>query len=272
MNAVTDIATGTGAPVSKEAVSGAASRTRNRYDVVGGHALSPPRRGSLARRMLLIAAGWITFLLLVGGFALDRTLTGLVERNFDDQLSYLLNTMIVVSEIGEDGEVRFNRQIGEPRFLEPNSGLYWQINAAGQENFPSLSLSPDPSRSLWDRTLKTRNGEFDAQPFFYDSDQFENEPLRMVERTVRLPDSDSGVDFRRGVVPRRVGFADRAHPFDPVLEFRGAGLRSSADGDVADMVRPWPIAPGARRHPAYANDRDQSADRTPAGRGAAAGR
>lgn len=145
--------------------------------------------------MMLIAAGWITFLLLVGGFTLDRTLTSLVERNFDDQMNYLLNTMIVVSEIGPDGEVRFNRQIGEPRFLEPNSGLYWQIEAAGQEDFPSPSLSPDPSRSLWDRTLKLQADHFDAEPHFYDSYQFENEPMRMVERTVRLPDSNAQWTF-----------------------------------------------------------------------------
>ena len=42
-----------------------------------------PRTGSLSRRMILIAAGWITMLLLVGGVALDRTLAGLLTRQFD---------------------------------------------------------------------------------------------------------------------------------------------------------------------------------------------
>ena len=42
--------------------------------------------GSLSRRMMLIAAGWITILLLVGGIALDRTLANLITRNFDEQL------------------------------------------------------------------------------------------------------------------------------------------------------------------------------------------
>ena len=37
--------------------------------------LGPRHTGSLARRMGLIAAGWITVLLLGGGIALDRTLT-----------------------------------------------------------------------------------------------------------------------------------------------------------------------------------------------------
>ena len=95
--------------------------------------------------MMLIAARWITVLLLVGGFALDRTLTSLVTRNFDEQLGYMLTAMIGSAEIGPDGEVFFNRPLGDQRFLEPNSGLYWQISGKGHEDFPS--------RSLWDRSL-----------------------------------------------------------------------------------------------------------------------
>ena len=56
-----------------------------------------PARRSLAARMMAIAALWIGVLLLGGGFALDRTLTRMVESNFDEQLEYLLNAMIVTS-------------------------------------------------------------------------------------------------------------------------------------------------------------------------------
>ncbi|MDD3798894.1 MAG: histidine kinase, partial [Novosphingobium sp.] len=93
-----------------------------------------PHTGSLSRRMMLIAAGWITILLLLGGIALDRTLTGLIEKNFDDQLEYMLTAMIGAAEIGPDGEVFFNRPLGDQRFLEPNSGLYWQITGEGHED------------------------------------------------------------------------------------------------------------------------------------------
>ena len=44
--------------------------------------------------MLLIAAGWITVLLLLGGVALDRALTSLITSNFDEQLGYMLTGMI----------------------------------------------------------------------------------------------------------------------------------------------------------------------------------
>jgi len=137
--------------------------------------------GSLSQRMMLIAAGWITFLLLVGGIALDRTLTSLITRNFDEQLGYMLTAMIGSAEIGPDGEVFFNRPLGDQRFLEPNSGLYWQIRAQGHEDFPS--------RSLWDRSLQVRADHFDNEPHVYDSDEFDSEPLRVMERTIILPGS-----------------------------------------------------------------------------------
>ena len=139
--------------------------------------------GSLSRRMMLIAAGWITVLLLFGGIALDRTLTGLVLRNFDEQLEYMLTAMVGAAEIGPDGEVFFNRPLGDQRFLEPNSGLYWQISGKGHEDFPS--------RSLWDRSLRMRGDHFDSAPHIYDSDEFAGEPLRRIERSIILPGSDT---------------------------------------------------------------------------------
>jgi signal transduction histidine kinase len=148
---------------------------------------APPHTGSLAQRMMLIAAGWIIVLLLLGGLALDRTLAGLVTRNFDEQLGYMLTGMVVSAEIGPDGEVFFNRSLGDQRFLEPNSGLYWQISGRGHDDFPS--------RSLWDRSLKTRQGGFDAQPRSYDSDQFAGEPLRVMERSIILPGSQTNWRF-----------------------------------------------------------------------------
>jgi len=146
-------------------------------------ATTPPHTGSLSRRMMLIAAGWITILLLLGGIGLDRTLTGLVTRNFDNQLGYMLTAMVGSAEIGPDGEVFFNRPLGDQRFLEPNSGLYWQISGKGHEDFPS--------RSLWDRSLEVRVDHVDNQPHAFNSYQFANEPLRVMERSIILPGSET---------------------------------------------------------------------------------
>ena len=132
---------------------------------------------------MLIAAGWITFLLLVGGITLDRTLNGLITRNFDEQLEYMLTAMIGAAEIGPDGEVYFNRPLGDQRFLEPNSGLYWQIRGKGHEDFPS--------RSLWDRSLRVHSSRFDSEAHTVDSDEFAGEPLRVMERSIMLPGSET---------------------------------------------------------------------------------
>lgn len=133
--------------------------------------------------MIIIAAAWITFLLISGGLALDRVLTNSVEQNFDNQLEYVLTAMIASAEIGPDGEVRLNRPLGDQRFLEPNSGLYWQINGNG--------TVPFPSRSLWDRTLQSGKDPSDGKLHFRNSNEFPNEELRIVQRSLQLPDSDT---------------------------------------------------------------------------------
>jgi len=135
--------------------------------------------GSLSRRMIGIAAAWIFVLLLGGGLALDRVLANAITQNFDDQLEYVMTAMIASAETGPDGEVRLNRPLGDQRFLEPNSGLYWQVTGAGQEPFPS--------RSLWDRRLAVGGPHRDNNPHFYDSPQFGDEELRIVERDIKLP-------------------------------------------------------------------------------------
>jgi signal transduction histidine kinase len=138
--------------------------------------------GSLTRRMILTAAAWITVLLIGGGLALDRVLIRSVEQNFDNQLEYVLTAMIASAEIGPDGEVRMNRPLGDQRFLEPNSGLYWQITGRG--------AMPFPSRSLWDRALQVPAVHRDRAVHFRDSLEFPGEPLRIAERSIMLPDSD----------------------------------------------------------------------------------
>ncbi|WP_293941731.1 ATP-binding protein [Sphingomonas sp.] len=130
--------------------------------------------------MIGVAALWIGVLLLIGGFALDRVLSRSIGENFDSQLTYVLNAMVAASEIGPDGEVRFNRPPADQRFLEPYSGLYFQVSGASADTFPS--------RSLWDRRLQV-GVHIDIHLHEYDSDEFANEPLRVAERDVLLPGS-----------------------------------------------------------------------------------
>ena len=149
--------------------------------------------------MIGIAALWISLLLLGGGLALDRVLSDAVTRNFDDGLNYVLTAMIASAEIGPDGEVLFNRPLADQRFLEPNSGLYYQISAKGHEDWRS--------RSLWDRALKSPADHQDRNFHVYDSKQFPGEDLRVMERTIILPGSDTRWMFM--VAAARAGLDDQ---------------------------------------------------------------
>ncbi len=131
--------------------------------------------------MMGIAALWIAVMLIGGGIALDRLQGDAITRNFDDGMAYALTAMIASAEIGPDGEVFFNRPLADQRFLEPNSGLYYQISARGHEDWRS--------RSLWDRALKLDVDRRDTKLRTYDSDQFPDESLRVMERPVVLPGS-----------------------------------------------------------------------------------
>lgn len=180
------------------------------------------RTGSLTRRMIGVAAVWIAALLLIGGFALDRVLSRSISDSFDNQMVFILNSMIASSEIGPDGEVRFTRPPADQRFVEPYSGLYFQISGAGADTFPS--------RSLWDRRLRVVEGHRDVKPHLYDSDEFSTaghaEPIRVAERDVMLP--GSSVRWRYQVAQSREAVDRQIHKLRSTLTWSfsllGVGL------------------------------------------------
>jgi signal transduction histidine kinase len=141
--------------------------------------------------MIAVAALWIILLLSAGGFALDRVLTSAITRNFDDGLSYVLTSMAASAEIDDLGEVRLIRPLGDQRFLEVYSGLYWQISGPGYEPFRS--------RSLWDRALKIDKLPPKQDIHVYDSAEFETYDeglVRVAEREIKLPMSDVSWRFQ----------------------------------------------------------------------------
>ncbi|WP_093666139.1 sensor histidine kinase [Sphingomonas gellani] len=158
-----------------------------------------PTTGSLSRRMILIAAVWIALLLSGGGYALDKVLASAVTRNFDDQLEYWLQSRLLTSEIGPDGEVLFTRELADQRFVEPNSGLYWQVSAPG--------LEPFRSRSLWDQRLRYGANRRYRETHYYESVQLGGEKLQIVERDARLPGSN--VFWRFQVAQNRSGLDEQ---------------------------------------------------------------
>jgi signal transduction histidine kinase len=155
----------------------------------GAPRVSKHGTGSLTRRMIVVAAVWISILLFSGAFALDRVLTNSLVRAFDEQLELVLRSMIGSSEIGTSGELRFSRQPADQRFIESYSGSYFQISPLPGPNGKVPTVEDFPSRSLWDRRLQIDARFSRADTVTYDSGQFADEPLRIVERDVIIPGS-----------------------------------------------------------------------------------
>ncbi len=198
--------------------------------------------GSLNRRMIGIAGVWIGALLLIGGFALDRVLTRSIVDSFDNQLVFVLNSMIASSEIGpsdtgDQGEVRFNRAPADQRFVEPYSGLYFQISGSGAETFPS--------RSLWDRRLRVSDSHADVKPHLYDSDEFSTrdhaEPIRVAERDAILPGSN--VRWRFQVAQSRETIDDQIRRLRSTLiwSFSALGVGLLVLAALQTFYGLWPL-------------------------------
>ena len=208
-----------------------------------------PHIGSLTRRMIVVAALWIGILLLTGGFALDRILTTSIIRNFDDQLTYVLNAMIAASEIGPEGEVRFNRPPADQRFIEPYSGVYYEVSGEGAEPFVS--------RSLWDRRLKVDSEHFDLRPHVYNSNEFSGEPLRIAERDVILPGSK--VRWRFQVAQSREMIDSQIHDLRQTLfwSFLALGIGLLILGALQTIYGLWPLRRVQREVAAIRSGREQ---------------
>jgi signal transduction histidine kinase len=187
--------------------------------------------------MIIIAALWITPLLLIGGFALDRVLSRSIVDSFNGQLVLLLNSMIGASEIGPDGEVRFNRPPADQRFIEPYSGVYFQISGAGADTFAS--------RSLWDRRLHVSSNHADIKPHLYDSDEFSvrghAEPIRVAERDAILPGSK--VRWRFQVAQSRESINDQIHKLRLTLfwSFLALGIGLLVLAALQTVYGLWPL-------------------------------
>jgi signal transduction histidine kinase len=195
------------------------------------------RTGSLSRRMIGVAALWIIALLLLGGFALDRVLSRSIVANFDEQLVRVLNSMIGASEIGPASEVRFTRPPADQRFIEPYSGLYFQISGNGADTFAS--------RSLWDRRLEVSNDHNDVKPHLYDSNEFSAaghaEPIRVAERDAILPGSP--VRWRFQVAQSRETIDDQIRQLRSTLiwSFLALGIGLIVLAALQTFYGLWPL-------------------------------
>jgi len=101
---------------------------------------------SLRFRLFSLAVLTTLMALLLAGFGLVALFERHLERRFDSELEGYLNQLIGHTEVGTDGRIHVKGTPADPRFEEPQSGLYWQLQ---DERRPTLLRS----RSLWDYVL-----------------------------------------------------------------------------------------------------------------------
>lgn len=102
---------------------------------------------SLRLRLWLGAIVSISIALTVAAFGLITLFEHHVERRIDAELRLQLNQLAAALVVASDGSVSLSSEPADPRFAQPLSGLYWQIDSA---TTPGLLRS----RSLWDTQLQ----------------------------------------------------------------------------------------------------------------------
>lgn len=189
------------------------------------------RSRSLAFRLVVAAALWITAALAVGGVLISALFRDSVERGFDARLTLHLDSLIAVSELDQAGQVVLLRGLSDPRFDLPYSGWYWQISDHRGE--PLLR-----SRSLWDQVLEipARPGQ-DAM-FTSEGPGPGDAVLRYRVIDVTLPDFPVGAPpLRFAIAADRAQLKAELRPFNLALLWSLGSLGLGLAVAVAIQVR-----------------------------------
>lgn len=138
---------------------------------------------SLKKRLLLGAGICSVVLILITGFAVQRYMHGYLRTELVSKLTLSLDELL--SRLDFDTQQNRLSPIGvlsDPRFSQPYSGYYWQIQTQDQV--------VRRSRSLWDTALKFEglNSEFGLD--FLHVHGPADVDLMVVQQKVKLPDSE----------------------------------------------------------------------------------
>ncbi|MGL5039734.1 MAG: sensor histidine kinase, partial [Aeromonas sp.] len=138
---------------------------------------------TLRGRLLAVALVWCGLLLFATGFSLQTLMRNYWQEAEADSLRLQVYDLLARIDVQPNGLPAVTEAMSDPRFNQPYSGYYWQ-----------LELGHDVvgrSRSLWDTKLITEG----LKSAFGDPDLFvgkgpNREPLLVMTRTVLLPGSD----------------------------------------------------------------------------------
>ena len=132
------------------------------------------KMNSLAVRLFFSATVWIILTLLAAGLLLSDLNKKSNFAAFDDRLNLLLETLIGASRVDSSDSITVVSSIGDPRFFQPYSGWYWQVNNGAK----TLSRS----RSMWDQVFTSDKRLIGGRSQFIDSVNIDNADKRFIEK------------------------------------------------------------------------------------------
>ncbi|MBK93088.1 MAG: hypothetical protein CMP33_02200 [Rickettsiales bacterium] len=152
---------------------------------------------SLALRLFLSASVWIFFTLFCGGLLLSNIFRETSQKAFDDKLNLFMETLIGASKVDSRSSITVVNQLGDPRFFQPYSGWYWQINKG--------STTLQRSRSMWDQVLTIDKRIVGGRAQFIDSalrkestegnGVVQSHNLAIIQREISFPGMDQPLIF-----------------------------------------------------------------------------
>ena len=150
---------------------------------------------SLAVRLFFSATVWIILTLVSAGLLLSDLNKNSNFNAFDDRLNLSLETLIGASRLDSSDGITVVSTIGDPRYFQPYSGWYWQINDGAK----TLARS----RSMWDQvfTIDKRliggRSQFVSQVQSNDRQvkKIEKKKLHIIQREISFPGYKNLVTF-----------------------------------------------------------------------------
>ena len=100
-------------------------------------------KSSLRLRLMLGTLLWISIALIAASFVLTGYFKDYASKQFQASLQVHLDQLTTSFNVDTQGVPNLYQSLSDPRFNQPLSGLYWQINT--QDGVAALR-----SRSLWD--------------------------------------------------------------------------------------------------------------------------
>ncbi len=143
---------------------------------------------SLRLRLLAGTLLWIALTIAVSGWGLNHLFREYVQQQFQAELNLHLNQLTAALSVDTQGVASVPVPLSDPRFQQPFSGLYWQIDRLADDAVPA-QVGELRSRSLWDGIL-----HIPADDTALDDDHLrlatgpDGQALLVLEREVQPPE------------------------------------------------------------------------------------